>query len=275
MPDDTPPPSSAASSTSSPQLADGEPHRLAEVAHEAGVTARSCCGTSSPSPSGSRRPAASSRGCRSFSTPTARLDRAQPLPPPDAAHPRRAVRARAGARDAPRRAAAGGAPAIDGARRAGCGRRSQAARGTTRATPRPPRPCAAAGRLEQLRACAKRTASAGRCGSATAKGGEETSSQRIICPYAIVFASGMWYAVAHCESSDGVRFFRLDRVEDVELLEARFTPAARVLGGGHRAGRDGVPGDGARHATGALLAEDRALDRGAGREDARRRTARS
>jgi predicted DNA-binding transcriptional regulator YafY len=32
----------------------------------------------------------------------------------------------------------------------------------------------------------------------------------------------MWYAVAHCESSDGIRIFRLDRVEAVEQLGARF-----------------------------------------------------
>jgi proteasome accessory factor C len=44
----------------------------------------------------------------------------------------------------------------------------------------------------------------------------------VICPYGIVFASGMWYAVAHCESSDGIRIFRLDRVEQVDLLDARF-----------------------------------------------------
>lgn len=56
--------------------------------------------------------------------------------------------------------------------------------------------------------------------------GDREASQRIVCPYATVFASGMWYTVAHCENSDGVRFFRLDRVEDVELLDARFTPAA-------------------------------------------------
>jgi proteasome accessory factor C len=47
-------------------------------------------------------------------------------------------------------------------------------------------------------------------------------SHRIICPYGIVFASGMWYAVAHCESSEGIRIFRLDRVEEVESLDARF-----------------------------------------------------
>jgi proteasome accessory factor C len=54
------------------------------------------------------------------------------------------------------------------------------------------------------------------------KAGDEMSSSRVICPYAIVFASGMWYAVAHCESSDGIRIFRLDRVEAVEQLGARF-----------------------------------------------------
>jgi proteasome accessory factor C len=54
------------------------------------------------------------------------------------------------------------------------------------------------------------------------KAGEETSSRRIVCPYGIVFAGGMWYAVAHCETSDGIRIFRLDRVEQVELLPAKF-----------------------------------------------------
>lgn len=58
--------------------------------------------------------------------------------------------------------------------------------------------------------------------------GDREASQRIVCPYAVVFASGMWYTVAHCESSDGVRFFRLDRVEDVEVLDARFAAAAPV-----------------------------------------------
>ena len=47
-------------------------------------------------------------------------------------------------------------------------------------------------------------------------------SSRVICPYGIVFASGMWYAVAHCERSEGIRIFRLDRVETVEILEVAF-----------------------------------------------------
>jgi proteasome accessory factor C len=54
------------------------------------------------------------------------------------------------------------------------------------------------------------------------KADEDVPSHRVICPYGIVFASGMWYAVAHCESSDGIRIFRLDRVEQVETLDARF-----------------------------------------------------
>jgi proteasome accessory factor C len=54
------------------------------------------------------------------------------------------------------------------------------------------------------------------------KADEEAPSSRVICPYGIVFADGMWYAVAQCESSEGIRIFRLDRVEQVEPLEARY-----------------------------------------------------
>jgi proteasome accessory factor C len=59
------------------------------------------------------------------------------------------------------------------------------------------------------------------------KAGDDAPSHRVICPYGIVFASGMWYAVAHCESSEGIRIFRLDRVEQVEMLEARFESPRR------------------------------------------------
>ena len=54
------------------------------------------------------------------------------------------------------------------------------------------------------------------------KADASATSNRVICPYGIVFASGTWYAVAHCESSEGIRIFRLDRVEEVESLDARF-----------------------------------------------------
>jgi proteasome accessory factor C len=54
------------------------------------------------------------------------------------------------------------------------------------------------------------------------KADEAEPSSRVVCPYGIVFANGMWYAVAHCESSEGIRIFRLDRVEQVEPLEERY-----------------------------------------------------
>lgn len=70
------------------------------------------------------------------------------------------------------------------------------------------------------------------------KADEETSSRRVICPYGIVFASGMWYAVAHCETSDGIRIFRLDRVEQVETLPAKFdSPRGFSLDGVVRDGK--------------------------------------
>jgi proteasome accessory factor C len=56
------------------------------------------------------------------------------------------------------------------------------------------------------------------------KAAEEKPTSRIICPYGIVFASGMWYAVAHCDNADEFRIFRLDRIESVEQLEVKFQP---------------------------------------------------
>ena len=81
------------------------------------------------------------------------------------------------------------------------------------------------GRLEHLRAFREAQREHRKVRLRYRGGGDREPSQRIVCPYAIVFASGMWYTVAHCESSDGVRFFRLDRVEDVQLLDARFEPS--------------------------------------------------
>ncbi len=52
-------------------------------------------------------------------------------------------------------------------------------------------------------------------------GGASESSERTVCPHALVFAEQMWYVVAACDDAK-VRFFRLDRVEDVEVLDERF-----------------------------------------------------
>jgi proteasome accessory factor C len=62
------------------------------------------------------------------------------------------------------------------------------------------------------------------------KAAADVASSRVVCPYATVFATGAWYMVAHCEDSDALRFFRLDRVRGVELLEQRFRrPAGFVV----------------------------------------------
>jgi predicted DNA-binding transcriptional regulator YafY len=61
-----------------------------------------------------------------------------------------------------------------------------------------------------------------RSGSAT------ESSMRTICPDAIVYAEHMWYVVATCSDSVA-RFFRLDRIETVNVLDERFEPDARAM----------------------------------------------
>lgn len=51
------------------------------------------------------------------------------------------------------------------------------------------------------------------------KGGDTTTSERTVCPYSLVFATGVWYLVAHCESGDGLRVFRVDRMEALRTLD--------------------------------------------------------
>lgn len=67
---------------------------------------------------------------------------------------------------------------------------------------------------------------------------------RSICPYGVLFASGMWYVVAHCAESEGVRFFRLDRVEGAALTDEPYdVPADFALDSVARDGRvlNGTP----------------------------------
>jgi predicted DNA-binding transcriptional regulator YafY len=53
-------------------------------------------------------------------------------------------------------------------------------------------------------------------------GGKSAASERMVRPYALVVASGAWYAVAHCDSSAALRSFRLDRIEGVEETEESY-----------------------------------------------------
>ena len=54
------------------------------------------------------------------------------------------------------------------------------------------------------------------------RGGAEDAAERSICPYALVAASGMLYVVARCEGSEGIRVFRLDRIEDATALAEKY-----------------------------------------------------
>ena len=47
-------------------------------------------------------------------------------------------------------------------------------------------------------------------------GSKSAATDRTVQPYALVVASGNWYVLGYCESSDGIRSFRLDRIEQIE-----------------------------------------------------------
>ena len=51
-------------------------------------------------------------------------------------------------------------------------------------------------------------------------GGVET--ERDVDPYGMVYHVGLWYTAGHCHLRGGLRMFRLDRVVDVEMGQARF-----------------------------------------------------
>jgi predicted DNA-binding transcriptional regulator YafY len=55
------------------------------------------------------------------------------------------------------------------------------------------------------------------------RGDSFESTERVVHPYAVLPVRGKWFLVAWCERSDGVRFFRVDRIQSVERLAARFT----------------------------------------------------
>jgi proteasome accessory factor C len=44
-------------------------------------------------------------------------------------------------------------------------------------------------------------------------------AERTLCPFAIVHATGQWYVIGHCEEHEGLRVFRIDRIERVDLLD--------------------------------------------------------
>lgn len=58
-----------------------------------------------------------------------------------------------------------------------------------------------------------------RCRIRYLKPGGEAPDDRVVHPYKLAFAEGAWYLIAHCESVEDVRVFRLDRILDGEDVD--------------------------------------------------------
>ena len=52
--------------------------------------------------------------------------------------------------------------------------------------------------------------------------GAAKATSRDVCPYALVASNGMFYVVAYCGKSTGIRVFRMDRVHGAALTKERF-----------------------------------------------------
>jgi predicted DNA-binding transcriptional regulator YafY len=70
-----------------------------------------------------------------------------------------------------------------------------------------------------LIACARERT---RCRIQYLKPAAAAPAERVLHPWAVVHAEGRWYVVAWCETSEGARTFRLDRILDAEPCEGRF-----------------------------------------------------
>jgi predicted DNA-binding transcriptional regulator YafY len=56
--------------------------------------------------------------------------------------------------------------------------------------------------------------------------GQSESTCRQVDPYALVHRWGWWYVAGFCHLRQGVRLFRVDRIQNLEILEATFQPPA-------------------------------------------------
>jgi proteasome accessory factor C len=54
------------------------------------------------------------------------------------------------------------------------------------------------------------------------RGDSTESTHRVVHPYAVVPVRGAWFLVAHCERTNGLRFFRVDRVQSAVRLDEKF-----------------------------------------------------
>lgn len=58
-------------------------------------------------------------------------------------------------------------------------------------------------------------------------------SERDFDPYGLLYRNGCWYVGGHCHLRKGLRSFRLDRVDEVTMLETAFTRPADFDAGAH------------------------------------------
>ena len=79
--------------------------------------------------------------------------------------------------------------------------------------------------LDTLRVCAKESTKAR---MTYRRGDSSESTERVVHPYAVLPVRGKWFLIAWCERSDGVRFFRVDRIRSAERLDEHFSRPADV-----------------------------------------------
>ena len=53
---------------------------------------------------------------------------------------------------------------------------------------------------------------------------KEETTERIIRPYAVYFNGAVWSTIAYCELRQEMREFRLDRIQELQLLQTNFKP---------------------------------------------------
>jgi predicted DNA-binding transcriptional regulator YafY len=60
------------------------------------------------------------------------------------------------------------------------------------------------------------------CAIVYAKSGADDMDARVIHPYVMVHAEGVWYVVAYCAVKDGMRVFRVDRIMEAAETDGHF-----------------------------------------------------
>jgi predicted DNA-binding transcriptional regulator YafY len=58
---------------------------------------------------------------------------------------------------------------------------------------------------------------------------ENIKSKRTVEPFALINTMESWLLVAYCRLRNGFRFFRLDRIENLQILSEKFTPHKMTL----------------------------------------------